>query len=224
MDSDKATAFICINTKARQGLDFFTPPNAKPHPISYIMASMNIKQFVSHTLIALMMVALSRMLISGLDSTNFVIGNYLWLPIGAAILSYLLFGFKVFPGVLLGYLIAEVIIEGSIADISQREFLSRTMSSLAPIIAISIMRVFSLSNFFDEDKINMGHIFFLVLLSAVISTLLKTFVVYQSAEKFLADPVGHIGSYLLGDMIGGIVFIYIGIKVFASVFAKNKSI
>lgn len=188
------------------------------------MASMNIKQFVSHTLIALMMVALSRILISGLDSTNFVIGNYLWLPIGAAILSYLLFGFKVFPGVLLGYLIAEVIIEGSIADISQREFLSRTMSSLAPIIAISIMRVFSLSNFFNEDKINMGHIFFLVLLSAVISTLLKTFVVYQSAEKFLADPVGHIGSYLLGDMIGGIVFIYIGIKVFASVFAKNKSI
>jgi len=95
------------------------------------------------------------------------------------------------------------------------------MSSLAPIIAISIMRVFSLSNFFDENKINIGHIFFLVLLSAVTSTLLKTFVVYQTAEKFLADPVGHIGSYLLGDMLGGIVFIYIGIKVFASVFAKK---
>ena len=174
---------------------------------------MNIKQFMSRTLIALMMVALSRVMISGLDSTDFAIGNYLWLPIGAAIFSYLLFGFKVFPGVLLGYLIAEVIIEGGMADISQREVLSRTMSSLAPIFAIGIMRVFSLSNFFDDNKVNIGHIVFLVLLSAVISTLLKTFFVYQSAEKFLADPVGHIGSYLVGDMIGGIVFIYIGIKV-----------
>ena len=181
---------------------------------------MNIKQFMSHTLIALMMVALSRVLISGLDSTDFVIGNYLWLPIGAAIFSYLLFGFKVFPGVLLGYLIAEVIVEGSIADISQREVLSRTMSSLAPIFAIGIMRVFNLSNFFDDNKVNIGHIVFLVLLSAVISTLLKTFFVYQSAEKFLADPVGHIGSYLVGDMIGGIVFIYIGIKVSQLFFRK----
>ena len=181
---------------------------------------MNIKQFMSHTLIALMMVALSRVLISGLDSTDFAIGNYLWLPIGAAIFSYLLFGFKVFPGVLLGYLIAEVIVEGSIADISQREVLSRTMSSLAPIFAIGIMRVFNLSNFFDDNKVNIGHIVFLVLLSAVISTLLKTFFVYQSAEKFLADPVGHIGSYLVGDMIGGIVFIYIGIKVSQLFFKK----
>ena len=183
---------------------------------------MNIKQFISHSLIALTMVALSRVLISGLDSPDFVIGNYLWLPIGAAILSYLLFGFKVFPGVLLGYLIAEVMIEGSVADISQRELLSRTMSSFAPIFAIIIMRAFSLSNFFDDKKINIGHIFFLVLLSAVISTLLKTFFVYDKAEKFLADPVGHIGSYLVGDMIGGIVFIYIGIKLSNLIFKRIK--
>lgn len=175
---------------------------------------------MSHTLIALMMVALSRVLISGLDSIDFAIGNYLWLPIGAAIFSYLLFGFKVLPGVLLGYLIAEVIIEGGMADISQREVLSRTMSSLAPIFAIGIMRVFSLSNFFDDNKVNIGHIVFLVFLSAVISTLLKTFFVYHSAEKFLIDPVGHIGSYLLGDMIGGTVFIYIGIKLSKLFFKK----
>lgn len=182
---------------------------------------MNIRQFISHTLIALFMVASSRVLIAGLDHPDFSIGNYLWLPIGAAIFSYLLFGFKVFPGVLLGYLIAEVLIEGGIADISQREVLSRTMSSLAPIFAIGIMRAFSLSNFIDDNKVNIGHIVFLILISAVISTLLKTFFVYHSAEKFLADPVGHISSYLVGDMIGGIVFIYIGIKL-SQLFLKNK--
>jgi integral membrane sensor domain MASE1 len=191
---------------------------------------MNIKQFISHTLIALTMVMVSRLLIQGLDSVEFAKGNPLWLPMGAVILSYLLFGFKVFPGVLLGYLIAEVLIEGSVADmylnadISQREVLSRTVSSLGPIFAIIIMRVFSLSNFFDDNKINIGHIIFLVLLSAVISTLLKAFVIVGKRAEFLEKPVDFIGSYLLGDMIGGIVFIYIGIKVFALVVDKSRSI
>jgi hypothetical protein len=62
----------------------------------------------------------------------------------------------------------------------------------------------------------------LVLLSAVISTLLKTFFVYDKAEKFLADPVGHISSYLVGDMIGGIVFIYIGIKLSNLIFKRIR--
>jgi len=184
---------------------------------------MNIKQFISHTLIALIMVASSRVLIAGLDHPDFSIGNYLWLPIGAAIFSYLWFGFKAFPGVLSGYLIAEVLIEGGMADISQREVLSRAMSSLAPIFAIVIMRLFSLPNIFNENKIKYGPFIFLVFLSAIISTLLKTFFVYHSSDKFLADPVGHIGSYLMGDMIGGIVYIYVGIKL-SRIFLKNKLI
>jgi len=180
-------------------------------------------QLFKYNMIALLMVAISRLVVTGLDFDDFSVGNYLWLPIGAAIMSYLLFDFKVFPGVFIGYMLAEIILEGGVADISQKEVMSRLMSSIAPIIAIGIMKQFSLSKFFDADRIVFSHIIFLVLLSAVTSTLLKTFFVYHKAEKFLADPIEHISSYLLGDMIGGVIFIVVGLKI-VNILAKRKSV
>jgi len=85
---------------------------------------MSIKKIIICNLIALTMIVLARVLSSPFDNVTPDIGNLLWFPIGAAVLSYLLFGFRVFPGVLLGYLIAEVIVEGGIVDISQKEVLS----------------------------------------------------------------------------------------------------
>ena len=46
------------------------------------------------------------------DNYNISVANYLWLPMGASILSILLFGFRAFTGVLLGYLVAALIIKG----------------------------------------------------------------------------------------------------------------
>ena len=165
------------------------------------------------------MLVFSRILSSPFDNVTTDLGNMLWLPSGAAILSYLLFGFRVLPGVFLGYLIGEVIVEFGIVDISQKEVLKRTASSLAPIISIGIMRYFSLSNFFDDDKINVGHVVFLIYLSAVISTLLKALLI----DNELPELSKYISSYMIGDMIGGIVFIYVGIKL-SHVFFKNKII
>jgi integral membrane sensor domain MASE1 len=181
---------------------------------------MNIKQFIFYNLIALVILVVSRFLSFPFDEATSDLGNLLWFPIGAAILSYLLFGFKVFPGVLLGYIIAEMIIEGGVLDITQREVLKRTASALAPVISIGIMRMFTLSNFFDDEKINPGHIVFLIFLSAIISTLLKALLI----DNQLPDLDSYITTYLIGDMIGGMIFIYMGIKVFTTFFAKKKLI
>jgi len=166
------------------------------------------------------MLLAARFLSFPFDEITSDLGNLFWFPIGAAILSYLLFGFKVFPGVLLGYIIAEIVIEGGMLDITQREVLKRTASALAPIASISIMRIFTLSNFFDDEKINPGHIVFLIFLSAIISTLLKALLI----DNQLPALDSYITTYLIGDMIGGMIFIYVGIKAFSILFAKNKLI
>ncbi len=166
------------------------------------------------------MLVAARFLSFPFDEATSDLGNLFWFPIGAAILSYLLFGFKVFPGVLLGYIIAEIVIEGGMFDITQREVLKRTASALAPIASISIMRIFTLSNFFDDEKINPGHIVFLIFLSAIISTLLKALLI----DNQLPTLDSYITTYLIGDMIGGMIFIYVGIKAFSKLFAKNKLI
>lgn len=181
---------------------------------------MNVKQFFLYNSIALVMLVISRILSFPFDEATSDLGNLLWFPIGAAILSYLLFGFKVFPGVLLGYLIAEMIIEGGVFDVTQREVLKRTASALAPVVSIGIMRMFNLSNFFDDKKINPGHVVFLIFLSAIISTLLKALLI----DNQLPGLDSYITTYLIGDMIGGTIFIYMGIKVSSTFFAKNKLI
>lgn len=169
---------------------------------------MGFQKIVIYNLIALALLVLARVLSLPFDNATPDLGNMLWFPIGAAILSYLLFGFRVFPGVLLGYLIAEVIVEGGIVDISQKELLKRTASSLAPILSIGIMRSFNLSQFFDENKIKISHVIFLILLSAIFSTLLKALLI----DNELPGLDNYITTYLMGDLLGGIIFVYLGIK------------
>ena len=179
-----------------------------------------VKQFILYNLIALAMLVISRVLSFPLDEATSDLGNLLWFPIGAAVLSYLLFGYKVFPGVLLGYLIAEAIIEGGVFDVTQKEVLKRTASALAPVIAIGTMRMFNLSEFFNDKKINPGHIVFLIFLSAIFSTLFKALLI----DNQLPSLDSYITTYLIGDMIGGMLFVYMGIKIFSTFFAKNKLI
>jgi len=178
---------------------------------------MRLQKIVIYNLIALALLVLARVLSSPFDNITPDLGNMLWFPIGAAILSYLLFGFRVFPGVLLGYLIAEVIVEGGIVDISQKEVLKRTASSLAPILSIGIMRSFNLSQFFNEIKIKISHVLFLIFLSAIFSTLLKALLI----DNGLPALDNYITTYLIGDLIGGVVFIYIGIKVSNLIYKKK---
>ncbi len=180
-------------------------------------------QFIQHNLFAFSAVFIARMLIVPFDYTDLSIGNYLWLPIGATILSYLLFGFKTFFGVFLGFALATIILKGSFDAVSIYSWMGRLVTSLSPILAIIAMRSFHLSDFFDSGKVNFAHVIFLVILSSLISTLAKFFI-YPINEAAISNPVTFIQSYLLGDIIGGVVFIYVFIKVFAPLLAKDKLI
>ena len=76
-------------------------------------------KFIQYNLIALSSVFLARSLIIPMDHFNSNLGNTLWLPMGAVLLAFLLFGFRVFPGLLLGYLLAEIFIEGGTSNIGK---------------------------------------------------------------------------------------------------------
>lgn len=184
---------------------------------------MFILQFIQHNVFAFLAVFIARMAIVPFDYADLSIGNYLWLPIGASILSYLLFGFKTFFGVFIGFALATIILKGSFDAVSIFSWLGRLSSSLAPIVAIMMMRFFHLSDFFDSRKVNFAHIVFLVILSSLVSTLAKFFI-YPINEATISNPVVFIQSYLLEDVIGGIVFIYIAVKVFVPLMVKNKLI
>jgi len=160
-----------------------------------------------------------------LFSIDITVGNYLWLPIGAKILAFLLFGFWAFPGVLIGSLMSGIFLYDSWNGNTIYGPLGTLAGVLAPMFAIGIMRFFSLSNFFEGGKLVYGHIIFLVILSSLINTLTKLFLYFDKIEGVdgaEVDALKFLESYLTGDILGGLVFVFVAIKIFLPSIVKHK--
>ncbi|WPE16393.1 hypothetical protein R5P06_07545 [Candidatus Thioglobus autotrophicus] len=182
------------------------------------------KQFLTYNLIAFVAVLISRLIIVPFDHVDISIGNYIWLPMGAAILAPLLFGFKSLPGVVVGYFLATFISKGGVWEaIHIYSYLGKLIDSVAPIASILMMRFFHLSDFFDSGKINYAHVMFLVILASLVATVAKVFV-YPMNGKIIPDPSLFIQTYLMSDILGGVVFIYLIFKFFTPQLIKNKLI
>ena len=179
-------------------------------------------KFIRYNLIALLSVFVSRSLIIPMDHFNSDIGNNLWLPMGAVLLAYLLFGFRVFPGLLAGYLLAEVFIEGGTANIEQSEVISRMVNTLAPLVVVLLMQKLNFSDFIKNQKLNYWHLMPLIVVASVATTLIKTALLY-APEQYSAGKV-YFQSYVQGDIIGAFVFIVIVFFMTKSALIQHKII
>ena len=177
------------------------------------------------TLITAAVVFLTSDLMSHFDAGDITVGNYLWLPMGAKILAFLLFGYWAFPGVLLGSLMSGVFLYDSWNGNTFYGPLGTLAGVMAPMLAVAIMRLFHLSNFFKDGKLVYGHIVFLVILSSLINTIAKLFLYIDKVKGVdgkEVDAIQFIQSYLTGDILGGLVFVFVVIKIFLPIILKNK--
>lgn len=177
---------------------------------------------LKYNLYALALVFISRYLAIPMDHFNSDIGNYLWLPMGAVILSYLLFGSRVFLGAFLGYLLAEVVVEGGITYITQPEVISRLVNSLLPLLSIMAFKALGLGEFIQQGKLNYRLVLPLIVAASFFTTLTKTILLYAPAQ-FSAGKV-YFQSYMIGDVIGGVVFVVLVFALLKSSLQQQKII
>ncbi len=168
---------------------------------------------LQHNFITFVLVVVSLLLVEGMGHIDFSNGNLLFLPLGAAILSYLLFGYGVLPGValantLIGYTLWNNWLGNGFAGFSGHVIIG----SLAPIVAIQMMKSFGLSEFFEGKLINYRHVVFVVILAAMLNTLGKFSLFYGVLQEDI-KVVDFISTYLIGDILGGFVFIYASVKL-----------
>lgn len=154
-------------------------------------------------------------MVESMGHIDFSNGNLLFLPMGAAILSYLLFGYGVLPGVaiantLIGYTLWNNWFGNGFEGFSGHVIIG----SLAPIIAIQMMKSFGLSQFFKDKSINYRHVIFVVLLTALLNTFGKFSLFYGILQEDI-DIVNFMSTYLIGDILGSFVFIYAAVKLSA---------
>jgi len=143
-------------------------------------------------------------------------GTQIWLQIGMITLCYLLFGYRVFFGILVAIELSGLLIWHWDTS-SPLNHLIAIVGAISPLLALYSMKVFKLSSFFEGEVLVFQHVIFLVLLTALYNTLMKFFVYTTVQNNFFtldSAPVNitatkFIQSYLYGDILGGLVVLFI---------------
>ena len=140
------------------------------------------------------------------------IGNLIWLPLGAMLLCFLLFDFKVVLAALMATHFADVWFHYAPMMMTQDTILQHITAVMTPIIAIASMRFFRLSNFFDGGKVVFQHLLFLAILTALFNTIISFFInSYIASKDASMDQINatvFIKNYLIGDLLGCLVVLF----------------
>lgn len=148
------------------------------------------------------------------------VGSYMYLPLGAKILMYLVFGYRVFPGIMAACIVSGIVLMNSWGDNLLLGALSSCAGAIAPIVAMCFMNQTHVSDFSKLSKIDFRHILFLVVFTSVISALLKFFVYMQDVTLNI-NAVTFITHYIRGDVVGGLVVIYFALAIVAPIIERS---
>ena len=140
-----------------------------------------------------------------------LIGNLIWLPLGAMSLCFLLFGFRVFFVAILASQFSEFWFHSQ--PFFDQVTLIRTISgAMGPALAIASMRFFKLSNFFDGDKLVFHHLIFLAILTALFNTLtaffVSSYIVSNGQANETINATDFLRNYLMGDILGCLIVLF----------------
>lgn len=170
------------------------------------------KENFLNNLIAFSAIFLASVTMKQLSGFDAEVGTYLYLPIGAKILVFLLFGRQILPGVIASCIFCGVVLFNSWGGNFAWGAAGAIMGAIAPLVSIWILQKLNLSDFTDLKNIDFRHILFLIFFTAIIHALSR-FIIYAKSDVFSISPVDFLSHYLIGDMLGGIVVIWFVLKV-----------
>jgi len=165
------------------------------------------KLLFTNNLVAFLAIFLASVAMKYLSGFDAEIGSYLYLPIGAKILVFLLFGRHVLPGVIASCIFCGVVLFDAWGGNFAWGAIGAIMGAVAPLVTIWFIQKLKMVNFSNLASIDFRHILFLIFFTAIIHALSR-FVIYAKSEVFIISPIDFLSHYLVGDMIGGIVVIW----------------
>jgi hypothetical protein len=185
----------------------------------------NILFFKKHLIensIAFMMVYVAALMMTFPSNFDVTHGSYLYLPIGAKILAFLLFGRSVLPGVIAACIFCGVFLFNAWGGNFVYGVIGAMAGAVAPLVSMWIIEKFKIANFSSLGDINFRHILFLILFTSIIHSLSR-FVLYAKSGVFEISPVDFLAHYIVGDMVGGLVVIWMVLKVVPFLIATART-
>jgi hypothetical protein len=182
------------------------------------MSSDSLKNHLTENTVAFISILCAAYLMTLFGKFDIEVGSYMYLPLGAKILMYLLFGFTVLPGIIFACFISGVILFNSWNDHLFIGTLAACAGAVAPIIVMLAMRAMRTCNFSNLKVIDFKNILALIIASSVVSAMLKFFIYMQSITLNI-DALDFITHYIVGDVIGSLIVIYLTLKIIVPLLA-----
>jgi hypothetical protein len=162
---------------------------------------------ISHTL----QYYLLQNLVIGSDIYTIGIGYLLYLPIGFALVSFLIFRYFAILPILLVSVFFNTQIYGSNYPIT---FLFPIIDAFGPLLAISLLEKMDLASFKNFPLTSKGHLFFLAIITAIINTSLKYSVYFFDASlryQWIDNgPANFLLTFITGDLVGATIIVMVG--------------
>ncbi len=171
-----------------------------------------ISDYFIENLIAFLSVFFAAYLMTTFGSYTLELSALFYLPLGAKILVYLLFGFRVLPGVLAACVASGVILFASWNDNLLLGTLSACAGAFAPIIVMGSMKLAKICDFNNLKDINFKYILFMVMAVSVLSSVLKFFV-FSKGINLNLEVFDFITHYIAGDVLGALLVVYLTLKL-----------
>lgn len=162
---------------------------------------------IKQNIFVFLMLILSYLLVDGIGHLDFSIGNFLFLPLGATLYAYLFFSNRVLPAVILANYIVGYFLWDNWFGQGYNGFLGQVgVGSLVPMLSIYIGKSLRQLDAGTHQDITPLHVVFLLsILTAIFNTLGKFFV-FMGNPNISIEPTLFLGSFMLGDILGCIVF------------------
>lgn len=179
--------------------------------------------FIKRNICAIVMIVIVSAAANSLEVLQWSIP--LDLELGAVLAMVILFGRWVFPGLLLASYTTTSIFLGDDNLHAEVLLIVTIVKTITPYMALNILKLMSLDNFFADSRISYQHLAILILLTVLINIIAMYFATLgrELSEGF--DLVGHLSRHISGTILGSIAFFSVFIvmhKAYAANLPQNR--
>ena len=136
--------------------------------------------------------------------------SLIFLAFGAKILALLLWGVYVIPGIFLAKITQYFFFSNFDPNIEMIISLA-AIATLTPVLMMTMMKISNAGNMFELENINFRHIIFFIIISAMLSALLKHMYMLSDIE-FVHNAAAVLLEALFGQLFGGLLLVYVASK------------
>ena len=136
--------------------------------------------------------------------------SLIFLAFGAKILALLLWGVYIIPGIFLAKAMQYFFFSNFDPNL-EMIFSLTAIATFTPVLTMTMMKISKAGNLFNLENINFRHIIFFIIITAMLSALLKHMYMLSDID-FAHNAAVVMLEALFGQLFGGLLFVYVASK------------